>query len=403
VRRAAFLTALLLCVDFHDELAAGIPFVGAPDIRAEFGVSYALAAGWVLAAIQAASIMLEPPLFLLADRWPRKALVAGGLALLGATCGLASLAPTYGLFLVAIAAFGPLSGCGVGLSQATLMDANPDNRERLMMRWVVLGSLGDLATPVLFSALALLGLAWRGAFSVAGALFLAHAWLLWRQTFPERPAPKESDPVKPSLLASLREALGSRALVTWCIAATLCGLLDETLVAFGALHLTDGLGASVHARDAALGALLGGNVVGAVATERLLAHVAPVRLLLGLSAASAIALVAWIAAPSLGLGIPALAAVGVCSAGHYAIAKAQAYRAWPDRSGAVNAVRTLFLPFDVLAPIGLGLVADRFGLRAALALLLAQPLGLLLIGLAWLRGLNALRSRGEEPTPGGPS
>ena len=38
------------------------------------------------------------------------------------------------------------------------MDANPGAREHWMVRWTLLGVAGDLATPLLFAALTLVGL-----------------------------------------------------------------------------------------------------------------------------------------------------------------------------------------------------------------------------------------------------
>jgi hypothetical protein len=57
------LVPLLVAVAFLDELASGIPFVGAPEIRSEFGVSYTQAAGWLLLAIAALGVHAVLTLF----------------------------------------------------------------------------------------------------------------------------------------------------------------------------------------------------------------------------------------------------------------------------------------------------------------------------------------------------
>jgi hypothetical protein len=46
----------------------------------------------------------------------------------------------------------------------------------------------------------------------------------------------------------------------------------------------------------------------------------------------------------------------------------------PRNPGTVQAIAQVFVVVDVAAPVALGLVADRLGLRAALAYLAAQPL-----------------------------
>jgi hypothetical protein len=53
----------------------------------------------------------------------------------------------------------------------------------------------------------------------------------------------------------------------------------------------------------------------------------------------------------------------------------------PGTPGLVGAMAQLFVTFDLTVPLALGAVSDRFGLTLALALLLAQPIGLLLIAL----------------------
>ncbi len=51
----------------------------------------------------------------------------------------------------------------------------------------------------------------------------------------------------------------------------------------------------------------------------------------------------------------------------------------------LNAMAHIFTPLDIVTPLALGLVADRFGLPAALAVLLVQPIGLFGIALTQVR------------------
>jgi len=55
----------------------------------------------------------------------------------------------------------------------------------------------------------------------------------------------------------------------------------------------------------------------------------------------------------------------------------------------LNAMTHVFTPLELALPLLLGFVADRFGLVPALAILLAGPIGLSVIGLSQL----ARRSR----------
>lgn len=370
-----------------------MPFVGAPAIRESFTLSYALAAGGTLAAIQLLSLLVEPALFVLADGYPRKPFVCGGLAAMALACLIAAAAPGYAVLLAALALYGPASGCGVTLSQAALMEGHPEERERLMARWTLLGAAGDLAAPALFSLLALLALSWRAAFAVAAAGLLLHAIALWRRPFPQHGSRPASEGERVRIPEAIRGALGNRELLAWLAGVWLCGLLDEILVAFGSLHLRDRLGASVHERSLILMLCTAGSMVGLAIADRLLARVRPLRLLRACAAGGAAAYVAWVFAPSVAASSVLLFLTGLLCAPLYPIAMAQAYRALPGQPGMVNAMGHLFGPLDLLAPLLLGAVADSFGLAAALALLGAQPMGLLLI---------SLRARSGAPYPASP-
>jgi MFS family permease len=54
--------------------------VGAPDIHRAFPTSYAELTAALLLVPGVLGLLLEPPLYLLADRWPRRWFIAGGTA-----------------------------------------------------------------------------------------------------------------------------------------------------------------------------------------------------------------------------------------------------------------------------------------------------------------------------------
>jgi len=374
------LVPLLIGVCFLDELASGIPFVGSPEIKTEFGVSYAEAAGWLLFAIAALGFALEPPLFLLADRLPRRWFVCGGLGLLGLVCIGAGLSPGYPFLVVALLLYGPLSGCGVALAQATLADASRDRLERALVRWAFACSLGDLAVPSVVALAAVwFGSGWRASFVAVGVVLIGYAALLWTRRFPEPVARAEDDAPRASLVSALVSALREPVLVRWALAVALCALLDEIMVAFASLYLRDVLGLSLAARTTALSAEIAGAVLGLAAGEALLRRIEPMRLLLWSAAFCALSWFAFLSVEGAAAASFWLFATGALAALQYPIAKAQAYRALPERSGAVNAVLTLFGVIELPLPILIGVVADNWGLGVALALLGLQPLGLLVL------------------------
>ena len=69
-----------------------------------------------------------------------------------------------------------------------------------------------------------------------------------------------------------------------------------------------------------------------------------------------------------------LGAIGLLNAGWYAILKAQMYGTLPGQSGTVLAVDSIFGFVEKLVPLGLGLLAARFGLSVALWALAIGPI-----------------------------
>jgi predicted MFS family arabinose efflux permease len=397
-RRLPFLILALLGVDFLDEFASGMPTVGAPGIQATFELSYSTIAFVVFTAPLAASFVLEPPLFVLADRYPKKYFVCGGLLAMGVLDVIIGLSGTFWVVAAALFFATTANGCGVSLSQATLMDAYPAEREKMMVRWTFMGSAGDLVAPALFWLLASFALGWREAFLVSGAIVVLYALMLARQTFPEPVADAQNlpeDAEEPSFREITLAALRNRRLLVWLLGVWLCGLLDELLVAFGALYLRDALSADAASRSVVLMAFMVGGMLGLLLLHRLLGRVGSLPLLRLAALGSAASYVAWLSASTIVASAAWMAAVGFFTSALYPIAKAQAYRALPGRSGMVNAVSHVFTPLDVVLPLGLGLVADAFGLLPALAILIAQPV--LLFAIATLVSKRPAEAGADTP------
>ena len=388
LRRVPFTMGVLLFVDFLDEFSAGMPTVGAPGLQADLGIDYPTAAFLIFTGPLLVSWLVEPPLFVLADRYPRKRFICAGLFTMAAVHLSIGFSGTFEVVAAALLLWAAASGAGVTLSQATLMDLYPAQRERLMTRWVLMGATGDLAAPLLFWVLGILAMGWREAFVVCGALLTVSAVVVLRTPIPATPASAEDDDA-PSFREALRTALRQRGLLGWLFAAWLCNLMDEILVAFGALHLRDDLGADGPTRAVILACGMLGGLLGLVVLDRLLVRFAPLPLLRLASAATAVSYVAWLSVESAVASGLWLFATGLFASALYPLTKAQAYRALPGRSGLLNALGHVFTPLDLALPLLLGLLADRFGLVVALALLLAQP-----IGIGWV----AWRSRADPGT-----
>jgi MFS family permease len=380
---------LLLAVGFLDELASGLPSAGANLVRRDFELDHTALALLVLVMPQLGAL-LEAPLIALADRWPRKRAIAAGLAGMAASllgCAWAKDAIVFG---AAFALYGPAAGVADGFAQASLMDAEPDHRERRMTEWALAGYLGDLAAPLSIGAVRLLGASWRMAF-VLGAMVLLVAALGTLAAGRAREGRSglaversesgdESEPAF-STTAAIRVALRDRVLLAWLAGAVLTSLLDETLATFAVVLVRERFGAGALAETTLLSGFTVAGALSLAFTDRLLRTRSPMPILAWSSIACALCLVAWLTAGSLPAAVLAFAAVGAFAAPLYPIAKAQAFRALPERAGLVNAIGALFLPFDLAAPLVIGAIADRAGLQFALLLLLLQPVALAILAL----------------------
>jgi MFS family permease len=372
----------LVYVDFLDELGAGVAPVSAADIRDEFSVAYSGVAWMLLVAPLLLSMVVEGPLLLVSDRWKRERVATACIAAMGICMLLAASASSMWMLALAFGAWGSIGGLGCGLCQGVLMDAYPDERERWMTRWTLMGAIGDAATPLLIIAVTSAGMGWRAALAIAGALHLIHALVLSRVRLEATTASDdEDDEEEPrgSIGQKLREALRDRELMLWLAASAACCLLDEILVAFGALYLHDELAAGIEVQGLAFLLCAVFGALGLFLTERLLHRVDPLRLLIATSLATALVFVLWLCVRTIPASVVLLGLIGLFCAPLYPICAARAYAARPGQAGLVAALDQLFAPVPLLAPLLVGFVADRSGIVIALAILLLQPVGVGLV------------------------
>jgi MFS family permease len=334
--------------------------------------------------------VVEPTLFLLADRWPRKWFIRGGVAGMAIASFAAAFAPSPLVLALALAVHGVAGGLALGIAQATLVDryagARPNARARTMARWTLISVFGDLAAPAILAALAFIGFGWRASFLVVGVAMFAWLVALCATELDVSPEVDDGEP-KQSVFAAFKDALGDKTLVAWLFGAVLCNLLDEILVVFASLHLRIDLGASLYEQGATIAAFTIGEAVSLVVLDKLLVARSERSLLVVAGIGCAITYSLWLAAPAPLAAILLAAPAGVFIAPLYPLTAAQAYAQRPGKSGSVQAVGHLFSPISLALPWLLGIVADRASIVTALALLVIQPIGLVaLVAVTCRRG-----------------
>ena len=350
--------------------------VSTPDIERSFGASHAFATAKLFLVPGVVAFAIEPWLFVLADRYPRRWFIRGGVAAMAIAAVIAAFA--HGP--IALAGSQALLWCAIGsasgLAQATLVDDAADARARTIARWTLLSLIGDVGAPALLAVVALAGFGWRMGYGIT-AVVLA-AWSLALAFTPidgvGEDDEDEGEPV--GVIAAFRIALGDRRLLAWLFATALCDLLDEILIVLVSIHGRDDFGASRTWQTATIVAFVVGDVIGLVALDRVIQRVSELRVLAISAAGCAIAYTAWLCAPNAAWSCALIVPVGLFTGPLYPLASAQAYAARPQSSGVVLAASHLFTPLALALPFGLGVIADAAGTQMALSLLLVQPVGL---------------------------
>jgi predicted MFS family arabinose efflux permease len=360
--------------------------VAAPDVEQTHGIDHAGYALLIFSVPTLLAALVEAPLALVSDCVPRRRVLALGLVALSASLLLAALAEHVWLLSLGLGLAGAAGGVVCGAAQAELVaSAQHGGAERALSRWTVWASAGDMLVPPVVAAATWLGSSHRAALGSVAILIAAHALALWRAPVrlsdtSSAACEREEEQRLPVWLALRRSARMPR-LWALLLATASCALLDELVVAFAALRLHEH-GWSPASAGAALTACSVGSLFGAVAAERVLARVAPRRVLAFSAIASLGALLLFVTASSPFVLAPALFLLGAAAAPHYPLAQAQAYAQARGNPGVVNALGQMLVVVDVGLPFVLGAIATRHGTTAALLALALQPLCMLLVARA---------------------
>jgi FSR family fosmidomycin resistance protein-like MFS transporter len=354
-----------------DELVFGVREAAWPLIRRDLGLDY-VAIGVLLTVPDVVGSLVQPILGLLGDTGRRRAVVLAGGVVFAASLVLVAAANGFVTLLVAFAILSPASGAFVSLAQATMMDRAPDGRDRAMALWVLAGSVGVVAGPLLLAGALHLGFGWRSVM-VWMAVLTIPVWLLAaRIRFPAGDGHR--------LMHVAREALRSLrrgAVWRWLILLELTDLLGDVLLGFVALYFVDVAGTSPVTAALAVTVLGICGLIGDALLVPVLRRVDGLRVLRWSAAAVLVAYPAFLAAPGIAAKIALLAALGALRAGWYAIPQARLFDEFHGSSGTAVAISDLGGLAARILPIGIGVLAQRAGLGAAMWVLLVAPVALL--------------------------
>jgi FSR family fosmidomycin resistance protein-like MFS transporter len=340
------------------------------------------------------SSIVEPFLGILGDVWRRRVLILGGGGLFALALLLAALSQSFSILLIAFILFYPASGAFVTLSQATLMDIDPDRHEQNMARWTLAGSLGTVTGPFLLGAVAILGLGWREPFILCAGLALILVMVVSRLRFANGQRESRGTSFKAGMIKALR-ALRRGEVLRWLTLLQFSDLMLDVLLGFLALYFVDvvGLTPSVAGTAVAVWTVVG--LLGDLLLIPLLERVQGLRYLRVSAALELVLFPAFLLVPNVWVKLILLGLLGFFNAGWYSILQARLYSAMPGQSGTVMTVGNIFGLLGGLIPLGLGLVAERFDLIAAMWLLLLGPV-VLLIGVPRKRASRPMTKTAER-------
>ena len=365
---------------------------GAPSIEREFALSHAGYVAFVFAVPLLLAAILEAAIALLSDMRGRRRLVVAGQAGLAASLFFVAWTESAWGLTLGLALAGTTSGVACGAAQALLVVDDPRGTDRAMVRWALFASIGDLLTPLVTASAIALGYSYRGAtLVVAVVVALQCAGAAFLRDEASAAASRDSEPPADPLGVALSRAVRRPRLWAWLFAAASCTLLDELVVALATLRFEREQAVREALAVAAAVTFAAGSVLGAALADGVVARLGPRRVLVASAVACALALGVDVTLRSALASCVALFVIGLTCAPHHALAQARAYDEMPANPGTVQALAQLFTAVDVVAPLALGLIADRFGLRAAIACLVLQPL-VIAVCAAWAVDREAERS-----------
>ena len=370
---------IFLIIEFLDELVFGLQEAAWPLIRDDLHLSY-VQIGVLLSLPGLIANLVEPFLFVLGDIWKRRFIILAGGLFFTLSLAFTAVSQNFAFLLVAVVLFNPASGAFVSLSQATLMDSDPERHESNMARWTFAGSLGVFIGPLILGGLLTIGFGWRHAYlglAVLSALVLMMA--IRRLT--RASSGLEQIPSPKLVFESFRNiflSLCTPGILRWLVLLEFSDLMLDVFYGFLALYFVDVAGFTNTSAALAVAVWTG---VGLLGDYLLIPLLDRVRGLAYLRVSVIIVLFVFpafllVSQPLIKLILVGL--LGLLNSGWYAILRANLFTAMPGKSGAVLVLDNISGFFGRLLPFGIGLAAQAYGLGVAIWILLLGPLALII-------------------------
>jgi predicted MFS family arabinose efflux permease len=351
------LVAVLLSLRMFDETAWFFPAGTYAAFRHDLGLSFAQASAVLAAAAPGA--ILGNVFSVAADYVSRRVLAAGGAFGFAASLLLFGAAHSFAALAIASFVMGLAATAMVDAGEVALADLAGDDLAPTLAVGNLLGSLGDLAGPVILIVATAFGFGWRGPFALVAILMAAYG--IWLASSPLPPPSRTHDREPPT--RALRAVLRDRRVWFFAAVAMLLGPLDEALLAFLIAFAEQARGLSPTAAVAIGMCTIAGSVIGFLARSL---HRGASPTMTRPACVMAVSAVGVAALPwTLALASCAFT-FGIAMAMFWTTVHAGILQLRPGQAGSVNAVVSTVEFSGFVLPILFGVVADRAGVHAGM-------------------------------------
>ena len=366
-----------LLIEFLDELTYGISEAAWPFIRDDLHLNY-VQIGLALSLPGILGNIIEPFIFTFADAWKRRVVLLTGGIFFIISLALTGISTSFLFLLSSYILFNPSSGALVGLSQASLMDLQPERREQNMARWTFAGSLGVVIGPILLSGAAYIGFGWRGMFLGLACIAILILLFVWKRIPTDQTAIEEIPGFR-VILAQFKStfaALKNWGIVRWLILLEFSDLMLDVLYGFLPLYFVDVAGFSPAQAALSVVVWTGVGMLGDFLLIPLVERIKGIDYLRISVIIELILFPLFLLSSQAWLKLTIVGMMGFFNAGWYAILKANLFESMHGQSGAALVLDNVSGLFGKLIPFGIGLAAQTFGIGSAMWILIAGPLAL---------------------------
>ena len=340
-------------------------------MRRDLGLGY-VQIGVLLGVPGVVAALVEPVLGLFGDAGRRRLIVVGGGLAFAVTLVLVALAPGFAWLLLCFVVIWSASGAFVSLSQASLMDHEPERHEVNMARWTFAGSAGAAIGPLLLVLALAMGAGWRAVYVLCAALMLPLVLGAGRARF--------ATAAHATFAAALRGALAAirrPEVVRWLLLVQATELVWNVLVGYLALYFVDVVGVPPVAAGAVVVAWTLSSLAGDGLLIVILTRVSGLTWLRVSALLALLAYPALLLVPSAAAKVVLLGTVAILQAGWYAIPQGRLFTALRGTGGTAIALSSLASAVGALVPLAVGALAERAGLGVALWIPMLAPVALL--------------------------